>query len=195
MTRALKPPSLFQVTVSVVTAIAAVWVIGFFVFFGLVSTQKAENPEGQADLAVVLTGGTGRVEAGFDLLADGHAKMLLISGVHKDVNLQDLIALWQADDTRKKAITNHCCITLGRTADDTESNAAETALHIKGSRIKSIRIVTSNYHIPRAWILFKRALPEAELSVWPVAGNGPLSPVFWRNLFVEYSKTLLTWMA
>lgn len=195
MTRAIKLPSFFQITVSVGLALVSVWTIGFFVFFGIVTSQKQEHPTDTMDLAVVLTGGTGRVEAGFELLADERAKALLISGVHKDVTLRDLVELWNASEERKNKIARHCCITLGHSADDTKNNAAETLAYIEKSDVKTIRIVTSNYHIPRAWILFKRAMPEADLSVWPVAGNGPLTLTFWRNIFVEYTKTLLTWMS
>ncbi|NBX66204.1 MAG: YdcF family protein [Proteobacteria bacterium] len=195
MTRIRAFPSFFQVTVSVLLALVATWTIGFFVFFGIVTSQKQENPNGVADLAVVLTGGTGRVEAGFELLADERAEALLISGVHKDVTLSDLIELWNTSEDRKNKIARHCCIVLGRSADDTKNNAAETYAYVEDKEIKTIRIVTSNYHIPRAWILFSRALPGITLSVWPVAGNGPLTAVFWRNVFVEYSKTLLTWMS
>ncbi|MBU6235136.1 MAG: YdcF family protein [Alphaproteobacteria bacterium] len=192
MTRIILP-SFFHVTVSVLCGLAAAWVFGFFVFFGIVTSQKPEMLDKPADLTVVLTGGTGRVEEGFDLLAKGESRALLISGVHPDVNLQNLVDLWGGE---KDVILKHCCVTLGRKADDTESNATETAEYITGKDIKTIRIVTSNYHMPRAWILFRRALPEnITLALWPVTGLKPTSPTFWRNMFVEYTKTLLTWMS
>ena len=46
------------------------------------------------DCAVVLTGGAGRVREGFDLLSNQAVKKLIISGVHSNVQLRDLLPLW-----------------------------------------------------------------------------------------------------
>lgn len=195
MTRREILPSLMQVTLSVVTGIVAAWLFGFFIFFGVVAGQSPENTTTKTDLTVVLTGGTGRVETGLGIAADGLTKELLISGVHADTNLKDLVDLWAAPQARKNTILRHCCISIGRKANDTQSNATEALEFVQGKNINTIRLVTSNYHMPRAWLLFKRALPDKTLMLWPVAGNSPATLTFWRNLFVEYTKTLLTWMS
>lgn len=182
-------PSVMRLTFSVIFGFITIWLVGFFAFFGFVIAQKQEAAEKVADLTVVLTGGTGRVEAGFDILSQGKSKALLISGVHRDVTLQHLADLWQGD---RQTILSHCCITLGHKADDTESNAEETRDHIASKDVQSLRIVTSDYHMPRAYILFKRILPDKTLYLWPVSAVSPLRMTFWRNMFIEYSKTLLT---
>lgn len=193
--KSFRIPSFIQITVSVFLGLVSVWVLGFFIFFAAITTQGIELADTPTDAAVVLTGGPGRVEAGFRILIEERAKTLLISGVHRDATLDDLVAVWNAPEADKKAIRSHCCITLGHEAGSTEGNAAETAAWLHGRDVTSIRLVTSNYHMPRAWILFHRELPETDIRLWPVSSNGPLSPAFWRNLFVEYGKTLLTWMA
>jgi len=189
-----RPPSFFQITASVLLGLVMAWTIGFFIFFGIVATQTPETPETQTDLAVVLTGASGRIEAGFQLLADGHTKALLISGVHPDVTLKQLVELWPATPQAKAAILHHCCITIGHMAESTDTNARETVQWLEAHpHIDSIRIVTSNYHMPRAWLLFRRQLPDKTLTVWPVTSNGATTSAFWRNILIEYSKTLMTW--
>jgi uncharacterized SAM-binding protein YcdF (DUF218 family) len=188
-------PSIIQITCSVILGVITVLVIGFFVFFGIVASQKPENIKSVSDIAVVLTGGTGRVEAGFDLVINNHTKALFISGVHPDTTLKKLVDLWDGTQTQKDIILNHCCINIGHMADSTENNAAETAAWVKNKNIQTIRIVTSSYHMPRAWLLFGRALPDKTLEQWPVAGGGTVTLAFWRSVLIEYAKTLLTWLA
>ncbi len=188
-------PSFLQIAFSVMLGVITILTLGFFIFFGIVASQKLENPQGVSDLAVVLTGGTGRVEAGFDLIVNNHARQLFISGVHPDTTLAKLLDLWDAPQAQKDIILKHCCVAIGHMADSTENNAAETALWIQGKNIRSIRIVTSSYHMPRAWLLFKRALPDKTLEPWPVASGGKVTLAFWRSVLVEYAKTLLTWLA
>ncbi len=189
-------PSVYQITLSVFAGLVMAWVIGFFLFFGLVALQPRENLTQTSDLAVVLTGGTGRVEEGFRLILDKRAKALLISGVHPNTRLQDLVTLAGVSVSDKDKLLHHCCITIGHVAETTETNARETADWLADKPdIHTIRIVTSNYHLPRAWILFRRAMPDRDFSAWPVAGNPPTSPTFWRNVLSEYSKTLMTWLS
>ena len=188
-------PSFVQITFSVFLGMVTLWLLGFFVFFGIVAAQSPENPESVSDVAIVLTGGSGRIESGFDLIVKGGSKALLISGVHESVKLKDLVGMWDADNKERNTILTHCCIYMDYKAESTESNASETAAWIKNKDIKTVRIISSDYHIPRAWLLFRRAMPDKELSVWPVSSLSKLSPVFWRNILTEYSKTLLTWLS
>jgi uncharacterized SAM-binding protein YcdF (DUF218 family) len=47
----------------------------------------------------------------------------------------------------------------------------------------------------RAWILFRRAMPDVHFSVWPVVSGNRNDLLFWRTLLIEYSKTILTWIS
>src|SRR5882672_1590713 len=48
----------------------------------------------KADCAVVLTGGPGRIREGFDLLAQGQVRKLIISGVHPRSTLREIFPQW-----------------------------------------------------------------------------------------------------
>lgn len=95
------------------------WMLGF-AWFAMFLPQPLDGR--QTDAIVVLTGGAGRIDRGLALLEEGAAKRMLISGVDRSVRPVELAAEYK---TRLSLFT--CCITLGREAIDTRSNAIETA--------------------------------------------------------------------
>lgn len=190
--------SAVRITYTTLTAIIATWLMGFLVFFILVVTDRPELPDKPIDVVVVLTGGPGRIETGFDLLAKDKAKALLITGVHPNVTLRDLIALWPSEPQNKTKLLQHCCVFLEYEASSTEENASETKSWLErngGAENVILRLVTSNYHLPRALLLYRHALPQAIIYRWPVASDSMSSLMFWRNTIIEYHKTILTWIA
>ncbi|MEJ0070861.1 MAG: 1-acyl-sn-glycerol-3-phosphate acyltransferase [Pseudomonadota bacterium] len=83
-----------------------------------------------------------------------------------------------------------------RTADDTIGNAAETAEFVHSHAIASLRLVTASYHMPRALLELRRALPEVRIVEHPVfpagfartiGGAGPAAPAW------SCSNTTNTW--
>src|SRR5690606_29329823 len=74
------------------------WLMGFYWFYQQVP-QRDEYPQNSlpTDAIVVLTGGMGRLEHGLQLLQQGRAKRLLISGVDKDVKPAELVAQYAID--------------------------------------------------------------------------------------------------
>lgn len=166
----------------------AIMYAGFAVY---VLTLQPKSPPAPSDAVIVLTGGPGRVQAGFDLILNGRAQALLITGVHPDVRLTDLIRGMSADAQNK--LISHCCITLGYTAESTADNAREAAEWTLEQDIPegaNIHIVTSDFHMPRALLQFRRVLNHTTLYPWPVASNSQ-DPQFWRNLTSEFGKSLL----
>jgi uncharacterized SAM-binding protein YcdF (DUF218 family) len=173
---------------------AGLWGAGFFVFLDQIPrAQATADGASKVDAIVVLTGGGGRLEMGFRLLAHGDAAKLFISGVDPGVDETALLGNRQLD-----AATLDCCIALGRAADDTFGNATETARWMEAEGFTSLYIVTANYHMPRSLIEFRAALPEADLlprAVHP--GNVHLEdwwhwPGTVQLLAVEYTKYLAT---
>lgn len=192
------PPRLVKTTVTVVSTLVALWAAGFLLFLVCVITAKPEEADRDTDVIVVLTGGTGRIEQGFQLMADGRANGLLITGVHPNVNLQQLVNNWNADAAVKEKFNSRCCTHIEHAAFSTEENATETLAWLNrngGSKGLRVRLVTSDYHMPRARYLFRQTLPETTLLAWPVPSAPITSPAFWRNIFVEYTKMLLTWIS
>ncbi|MCB1650829.1 MAG: YdcF family protein [Alphaproteobacteria bacterium] len=170
-----------------ILSLIILWATGFGVFAGLVLTQKPQKMDQTTDAIVVLTGGKNRVEAGLELFAAGKAAHLFITGVHKDVRKKEILMQWHGDNALPP-----CCISLGYNAHTTVQNAEETREWLKENPYHSLRIVTGHYHMPRAILEFKHALPDVEIIPYPV----PQPPDSYEGknqiklLFAEYNKTL-----
>ena len=136
----------------------------------------------RTDAIVVLTGGKGRLERGFQLMERGLAQRMLISGVAREVRPQDLVAAYDVDPRLLE-----CCVALDRESFDTRSNADEVARWLERRRYRSIRLITNDLHMPRAgYEVRKRVGSEIAIVVDAV----PTEPGF-EQIFVEYNKYLL----
>ena len=89
-----------------------------------------------------------------------------------------------------------CCVDLGFTAADTVGNARETAEWARSLGYHSLILVTADYHMPRAMLELRAALPEAKVTPYPVA-TPALDARHWqstgeaaRRMVLEYSKYL-----
>ena len=162
----------------IVSLVLLVWLFGFL-WFALALPQPAAATK--TDAVVVVTGGTGRVARGVDVLHDGRAKRLFVSGVDRAVKPHEF-----ALEYKVSAEEMACCIQLGFDALDTQSNANETARWAAESKVKSIRLVTNDWHMRRAEYELERVLP-AGITVLPDAV--PSQPSF-QTLFTEYHKLL-----
>src|SRR5437870_1739390 len=78
------------------------------------------------DAIVVLTGGRQRLDTGLQLMADGKAKKLFISGVNHRIDRDELLRALGPPASREA-----CCIVLGHDADNTLGNARETAIWMR----------------------------------------------------------------
>ena len=172
----------------------AIWFAGFLWFIAQVSSLNPP-PAPKADGIVVLTGGSGRVAEGLKLLQAGAAKKLLISGVHRDVALPELLATAAPElDAPMAPEMAACCITLGYMAPTTDGNAVEADAWTRNEKFHSLIVVTAQYHLPRALLDFHRALPGVELVPYPLV-RPAVDPAQWwesyataRLLMVEYTK-------
>ena len=155
------------------------YVLGYALF--AVVLPRAAGDE-RTDAVVVLTGGSGRIERGFEILGRGIARRMLISGVERTVRPVELAALHQVDPRLFE-----CCVTLGRESFDTRSNADEVARWVERRRIRSIRLVTHDLHMPRARYELRKRVGNRLVIV---ADAVPTNPDF-GAIFVEYNKYLL----
>lgn len=167
------------------------WGLGWLWFATTVAMAKANHEETQTDAIIVLTGGTGRINAGLDLLAKQGSGKLFISGVNENVSKQEIFDSWE-----KPAAKQPCCVYLGYNAVDTTGNAEEVKEWVKENNIKSFRLVTSSYHMPRAHMEISRILPGVEIVQYPVLSDDFQSweGRFWPLTFSEYNKTLISWL-
>jgi uncharacterized SAM-binding protein YcdF (DUF218 family) len=167
----------------ILALVVALYAVGFAVF---AMTLPGPAGDERTDAIVVLTGGTGRLERGFDLLQRHVAGQMLISGVERTVRAQELAAHYDVDPALFA-----CCIVLGREAVDTRTNADEVGAWVARRRIHSIRLVTNDVHMLRARHEIGRRLP-GDVTVVPDAV--PSHPDLWQS-FREYNKMLLGWAA
>ena len=141
--------------------------IGGFVWFVGEMPADLQDTDRRTDAIVVLTGGSGRLTAGLEMLEAGRSDKLFVSGVYQGVEVGELLRL-----ARNAPQELACCIVLGYDADDTRGNAAETAAWMAEEGYSSLRLVTAVYHMPRSLLEFRRRLPEAEIVPHPVFPEG-----------------------
>lgn len=138
------------------------WAAGL-AWFVYSSQAIAADPKAQTDAIVVLTGGRLRLEAGLDLLGAGRAQKLFVSGVNRHVDRVELMrVVGRADEG------NLGRIVIGHDADNTLGNARETALWMQQQGYRSLRLVTSWYHMRRSLLEFERAMPDTQIVAEPV---------------------------
>ena len=159
--------------------ILTVWLLGLA---GFVVSLPRSAGDTKTDAIVVLTGGAGRIQRGLDHLARGDARRMLVSGVDPAVRLGELAQLQKAP-----ANLFACCVDLGKDAVDTRSNAAEAARWLRRGHFRSVRLVTTDWHMPRARFELERAVGK-DVTVIPDAVDS--APGF-VTLFAEYNKYLL----
>jgi uncharacterized SAM-binding protein YcdF (DUF218 family) len=143
---------------------------------------------------VVLTGiSSQRIVAGMHLLRQGKAERMLVSGVNRGATRADIQRLARA----VAAPAYDCCVDLGFEAEDTVGNARETAQWARARGYDNLIVVTADYHMPRALLELRRALPGVTLIPYPVATNELNARRWWRNphdarrMIVEYAKYLV----
>ena len=146
------------------------------------------------DGIVVITGGQQRLDDGLRLLQIGAGKALLVSGVGRGVNKSIL-----ADKLELSApvmTLMDCCVTLEFEAGDTRGNALAASQWAEKNKFQSLRLVTSNYHMPRAKHVFTSKMPDIELYFWSVSPADLTLETWWKKsdmirlLAREYAKYL-----
>jgi uncharacterized SAM-binding protein YcdF (DUF218 family) len=192
--QATKPPratprgwlrGIFVAALAVVFVGVAVGFVGFLTQLHGVEVA----PAGRADGIVVLTGGSSRVSDAMELLAGGYGKRLLISGVHPTNAASDIS---RSLPDNQQLLT--CCVDLDRSAVNTRSNAAETRRWAHERGFRSLIVVTSNYHMPRAIVELSHAMPDIRLIPFAVVGEKWRDEPWWtsgatvRLLLSEYVK-------
>lgn len=165
--------------VRIIAVCALAYLLGFALFM-VALPQPLDNY--RTDAIVVPTGGKGRIARGLELLQGGAARRMLITGAAPDVRPVELAVRYRAP---RKLFT--CCIDLGYEAVDTRSNAEETAQWVRAYRYASVRLVTSDWHLPRA----KMELTHALGSGVEVVGDAVPSHPSFTMLVVEYNKFIV----
>lgn len=162
-----------------------VWFGGYLWYINKLTSGELTVNE-KTDAIVVLTGGQNRLNVAIKLLEDGLAEKLYISGVDEKVTRAELLNLLGS----KKEL-EECCIESGNQAEDTVGNAIETLKWLENNNIKTLRVVTSLEHMPRAMVEFKRFIPKIRFIEHPVGSWRPEN-INYFSLSQEYSKYIIS---
>lgn len=177
-------------TIRLILLSAALVLLGFVVFVHSIAPERV--PDGRiADGIVALTGGNARIGEAVRLLTERRATRMLITGVHPSTTREQLRLLVRGDQRLFE-----CCIDLGRQAEDTSGNAVETRRWTELHGFKSIIVVTSSYHMPRALVELRRVVPGVDVVPHTVEPRSFRNADWWRDQLVlrlivtEYVKYL-----
>ena len=162
-----------------------IYAVGFVLFaFTLGKPAPVNAPK--MDAAVVLTGGSGRIEHALDVVRKGKARRLLIAGADPSVTKRDLAAR-----IRGSSALFRCCVDLGSESVDTRSNAEEASRWLEKRKFRSVTLITSDWHMRRARYEFEKVLGKK----YRLATDAVRSEPSFLTLFGEYNKYVLRRLA
>ncbi|MDD4556882.1 MAG: YdcF family protein [Alphaproteobacteria bacterium] len=170
----------------------SLWFGGFLAFNQKIYAFKIDK-ETKTDAIVVLTGGKYRLHEAMTLLNENLAENLFISGVDKKISLQKIININNVPEIDFEKIA------IGNEATNTVENAIEVDNWIKKNNIKSIRLVTSNYHIFRSLEEIKARNKNISIILHPVYSDS-ISRKWWKDwksfyfIASEYNKFLYVYL-
>lgn len=180
--------------------ILLIWVFGFIFFINNVRNLKEYQGDlKNIDYIIVLTGAKERISEGMHLLIKNINAKLLISGVSQEVYIKQIKEIYSFHKISNSLMKQ---ITLGRLATNTIENCIESdiwlELNIHNINKKNlIVVVSSDYHIPRAKILFDNIIKNNSIIYHPVSGINFKISKWWdfpgttKLLFIEYNKFLV----
>jgi len=176
-----------------VIAVVVLWWIGLVRFVEEIPAHIVDV-DSKSGAIVVLTGGSGRLDAGLDLLDSNNSSRLFVSGVYKGMEVRQLLEL-----SSKGRANLESRIAIGN-AENTRENAAETAAWIVGKHISSLRLVTAAYHMPRSLLEFENAMPDVYIIPNPVFPTQVKQERWWLYpgtamlISNEFNKFLIAWI-
>ncbi|MCA0978692.1 YdcF family protein [Qipengyuania flava] len=160
---------------------ATVFLVYAFGFLAFAITLPQPASKVETDAVIVLTGGPGRIARGLEVVDEGLAEEMFVSGVDPEVKPEEFAA--QFEVPRR---TMDCCVTLGFLAVDTRSNAGEVTQWMKEKQFSSARLVTTDWHMARAFSEVTETLPDSISVVKDAVTSHPRL----GTLFLEYNKLI-----
>jgi uncharacterized SAM-binding protein YcdF (DUF218 family) len=137
----------------------------------LLALRDPGPPARPADAIFVLTGGEGRIQEGFRAWSGGAARELYILGAGRRVPVTRIVP--EISRISAEALSR---IHVEGWSENTLENAFSAKSAVGEGKYSSVILVTSDYHIPRAVLVFRRVLPPdvslSAIRVRPEGGAG-----------------------
>ena len=128
-------------------------------------------PTRAADAIFVLAGGEGRIQEGFRAWSGGAARELYILGAGRTVPATHIVP-----ETSRLPAEALARVHVEGWSVNTLENAFSAKTAVGEGKYSSVILVTSDYHIPRANLAFRKVLPKdvslTAIRVGPEAGPG-----------------------
>lgn len=164
----------------------------FIGFFNAGRFLSLTEPPKHADVIIVLSGGTGRVEKAAELYKDGYAPAILLSNSKELTSasgdmVQTALALGISQDV----------IFTEKAALSTYQNAEFTLPIMKEHGFESAIVVSSDFHMRRVKFIFDRVYKNSEIKLSYVGSDSGYNAKRWwsdgksrETTFNEYVKMI-----
>ncbi len=178
--------SYVRIAIVVVVILISFLGISYYRVSKKILSQEATSwtQDHRADCAVVLTGGPGRVREGFDLLAQGRIKKLIISGVYQHADLREIFPQWPYYGPLSEED-----VILEKRSSTTYGNAQQSLPLVEALRCRDILLVTSRIHMYRSYSIFKAVFPDDYPIVARAIVAGRYKPTM-VELLIEATKSI-----
>lgn len=141
-------------------------------FWNFLVVNERPHP---ADVIIVLSGDTGRIEQGVMLYQDGYASKIIIAGdASRELERQ---ALYLGVPERNILVDVNSTTTFG--------NAYYSAQIMRDQGFKSAIVVTSAYHTRRSTIIFSQFFRGLKFTVCASPYDSSISTSWWKNRRIE----------
>ena len=128
-------------------------------------------PALRADAIFVLTGGEGRIQEGYRAWSAGAARELYILGAGRRVPVARIVP--EVSRISAEAFSR---VHVEGWSENTLENAFSAKSAVGEGKYSSVILVTSDYHVPRAVLAFRKVLPRgvsiSAIRVRPEGGPG-----------------------
>lgn len=127
--------------------------------------RPVRPPPARVDLIVALSGGSGRLGEAVRLLGQGRAPLLLLVGFQGPA-----VAARLSEDPEAGAMAREGRIVVEPRSGSTLDDAEHARALVEARGVRSVLVITSVYHVPRADLTFRTVLPpDVAVYVRPVA--------------------------
>lgn len=143
---------------------------------------RIETTENSHEAIVVLTGDRNRIPTALGILKRKTNDILVISGTARGISLTDIVNQQYAAENVQGVWQK---IILESESNSTLENAKRLKPILEDHKIENIILVTSDYHLYRTSLIFKKVFPKLNIEYYPVISDAGFS-----IYFSEFAKFL-----